>query len=272
MRNVLVFFVILIILSSCSSFESVEIIPVSTDVPTLTPIPLPTATITLPPTADPNTLVPSCLDTTTGGQIVEGYLQREGFSTLRDAWQAFLDEFGEENLTSSTTDYNNEFAHAVTWQKMLLIGEYPFAAKSADWAGTGYCSVLVYQGGMGPEVGLGITDFSIGGQWSGYASGLVTSEEETRAYLAGLIGKPVSVRYMVAKNPQDEGFQRPGFFSPVMQRLWNDSYYTRIPTEMNLLSGMVGQPRGPSIVEMMGVAQALQGYGVFLEYIVDAVP
>lgn len=203
---------------------------------------------------------------------MEGYLQRKGFSTLREAWQAFLDEYGEENLTSSTTDYNNEFAHAVTWQKMLLIGEYPFTAKFSDMTGIGYCSVLVYQGGTGPEVGLGITDFTIGGQWSGYASGLVTTEEETRMFLADRVGKAVSVRYMVAKNPQDEGFIRPGFFSPVMQRLWNGSYYTRIPTETNLLSGMVGQPRGPSIVEMMNVAQALQGYGVFLEYIVDSIP
>lgn len=258
--------------SGCLPYQAIELPKAAPEQPTLTFIPLPTATITPQSTRDPNSLVPSCLDTVTGGQIVEGYLLRKGFPTLRDGWQAFLDEYGEEDLSSSTTDYNNEFAHAVTWQKMLLIGEYPFAARFSDQIGVGYCSVLIYQGGMGPEVGLGITDFTLGGQWSGYASGLVASEEETRGYLADRIGKAVTVRYMISRNPQDEGFIRPGFFSPVMQNLWNDSYYTRIPTETNLLTGLVGQPRGPSIVEMMGVAKALQGYGVFLEYIVDSIP
>jgi hypothetical protein len=154
---------------------------------------------------------------------------------------------------------------------MLLIGEYPFTAKFSDMTGIGYCSVLVYQGGTGPEVGLGITDFTIGGQWSGYASGLVTTEEETRMFLADRVGKAVSVRYMVAKNPQDEGFVRPGFFSLSCSG-YGMTATTRVFPRKRTLSGMVGQPRGPSIVEMMNVAQALQGYGVFLEYIVDSIP
>ncbi|HEX7556516.1 MAG TPA: hypothetical protein VF338_07810, partial [Leptolinea sp.] len=112
---------------------------------------------------------------------------------------------------------------------------------------------------------------SLEGDWSGYASGLVPTEEAARAFLAERVGRTVTVRYMVAQNPQDEGFSRPGFFSPIMQPLWKDSYYTRIPNELNLLKGLVGQPRGPSIREMMGVAGELKGYGVFLEYIVDTI-
>lgn len=177
-----------------------------------------------------------------------------------------------EILTSSTTDYDNQIAYAVTWRKMLLVGEYPFRITSGDRQGIGYCSVLVYPGGMGPEVGMGITDISLNGEWSGYASGLISTEETTRTYLANRVGMPVTVRYMVAQNPQDSGFVRPGFFSPVMQQIWNNSYYTRIPGEMNLLTGLVGQPRGPSIQEMMLLSASLEGHGVFLEYIVDMIP
>ena len=57
-----------------------------------------------------------------------------------------------------------------------------------------------------------------------------------------------------------------------MQQIWANSYYTRIPAEMNLLTGTVGQPRGPSIQEMMLLAGSLEGYGVFLEYVVDMIP
>jgi hypothetical protein len=239
---------------------------------TLTPIPLPTPTITLPPTADPSTFPTSCLDSEMGNGIVEGWLQREGQPTLKAAWEAFMETYGENSLSASTTDYNDQYALAVTWQKMLLVGEYPFQINLPDRKGIGYCSVLVYQGGVGPEVSLGITDAALGGEWSGYASGLVPTEEGTRQFLADRIGKAVTVRYMVAQTPEDTGFVRPGFFSPVTQQLWNNSYYTRIPNELNILQGMAGQPLGPSIRELMGIAGALQGYGVFLEYIVDTVP
>lgn len=204
--------------------------------------------------------------------IVEGWLQREGHPTLKAAWEVFKETYGEEVLSSSTTDYNDQFALGVTWQKMLLVGEYPFQINLPDRKGIGYCSVLIYQGGVGPEVSLGITDAALNGEWSGFASGFVPTEEGTRQFLADRIGKAVTVRYMVAQTPEDTGFVRPGFFSPVMQQLWANSYYTRIPNEMNILQGMVGQPLGPSILEMMGIAGALQGYGVFLEYVVDAVP
>ncbi len=264
--------VVLIILSACSTGESPVLTQNLSAPATLTFIPLPTATVTPVPTLDLNTLSTSCLDTNVAGDIVEGWLKQKNYATLKDAWHAFLEETGEEEiLTSSTTDYNEELAYAVTWRKMLLIGEYPFHIRLDDREGIGYCSVLVYPGGVGPEVGLGITDSALGGEWSGYASGLVGSEEDTRAYLAARIGKAVTVRYMVAQNPQDSGFVRPGFFSPIMQRLWDGSYYTRIPNEKNLLTDMVGQPRGPSIFEMMVVAGNLQGYGVFLEYVVDSI-
>jgi hypothetical protein len=76
---------------------------------------------------------------------------------------------------------------------------------------------------------------------------------------------------MVSQNPQDEGFERAGFFSPLMRRLWDGSYYTKIPADLALLKNHAGQPRGPSIRELMGLATELQGYGVFLEYIVDTI-
>ncbi len=263
---------LLIILTACSSGATPGLSPVQLSQPTLTLIPLPTATITPQPTLDINTLSASCLDVQAANNIVEGWLLREGFPTLRDAWLAFMEATGEEEiLTSSTTDYDDQIAYAVTWRKMLLVGEFPFQVHVGDRQGIGYCSVLVYPGGMGPEIGLGITDAALGGEWSGFASGLIKTEEGTRSYLADHISKPVTVRYMVAQNPADIGFVRPGFFSPIMQRLWDGSYYTRIPNEMNILTDNVGQPRGPSILEMMGIANALQGYGVFLEYIVDTI-
>jgi hypothetical protein len=239
--------------------------------PTLTPIPLPTKTVTPLPTIDPATLPANCLDDAAAGKVVESWLNRKGYATLKEGWQAYLEEDGEENLVSSTTDYNNEFAHAVTWEKMLLVGEFPFRFEIDGNVGVGYCSILVYAGGMGPEIGLGITDVTLGDEWSGYASGLVDSKEATRKYLADRVGKAVTVRYMVAQNPQDEGFERAGFFSPLTRRLWDGSYYTKIPTDLNLLNDRVGQPRGPSIREIMGLASELKGIGVFLEYIVDAV-
>ncbi len=263
----------LLLLAACATNAPVALPLGPSAQPTLTNIPLPTPTVTPLPTTDPNTFPTNCMDIPTANGIVEGWLFREGYPTLRDAWLAFQEATGEEEiLTSSTTDYDEQIAYAVTWRKMLLIGEYPFRVEASGRQGIGYCSILVYPGPVGPEVGLGITDASLGGEWSGYASGLVTTEEATRAYLAARIGRPVTVRYMVAQNPQDVGFVRPGFFSVVMQHLWNGTYYTRIPEEMNLLTGMVGQPRGPSLLEMMGVASVLQGQGVFLEYIVDMVP
>lgn len=275
MKRIQPVLIFLVLLTACSPTEGLipSVAPsFAESKATLTPIPLPTPTDTPLPTLDPSTLPTSCLDTSMANDIVEGWLQREGFPTLKAAWEKFKEDYGETSLTSSTTDYNDEFAHAVTWQKMLLVGEYPFQIKLPDRPGIGHCSVLIYQGGIGPEVSLGITDAALGGEWSGYASGMVTTEEGTRAYLADRIGKAVTVRYMVSQNPQDVGFSRPGFFSPIMQRLWQGSYYTRIPTEINLLKGLVGQPRGPSIREMMNVAGTLEGYGVFLEYIVDFIP
>lgn len=265
---------VLVFLCACSSVSGGETAPSDENEPlqpTLTAIPLPTETAAPLPTIDPATLPANCLDDVAAGKVVESWLFRKGYATLKDGWQVYLEEFGEENLVSSTTDYNNEFAHAVTWEKMLLVGEFPFRIEIDGNAGVGYCSILVYSGGMGPEIGLGITDVTLGDNWSGYASGLVDSNEAARNYLADRVSKAVTVRYMVAQNPQDEGFERAGFFSPLMRRLWEGSYYTKIPTDLSFLNERVGQPRGPSIREMMGLASELQGYGVFLEYIVDTV-
>ncbi len=273
MRYLKLSLLLIFLLAACTPPSTVVLPQIPAVQPTLTNIPLPTPTITPQPTADLNTLPSSCLDTQTANGIVESWLFRTGYATLRDAWLAFMEATGEgEILTSSTTDYDNQIAYAVTWRKMLLVGEYPFRITTGDRQGIGYCSVLIYPGGMGPEVGMGITDISLNGEWSGYASGLISTEEATRTYLANRVGMPVTVRYMVAQNPQDSGFVRPGFFSPVMQQIWNNSYYTRIPGEMNLLTGLVGQPRGPSIQEMMLLSASLDGHGVFLEYIVDMIP
>ena len=265
---------LLIFLAACSDgfTEIPEINPSVEPVQaTLTPILLPTGTPTPLPTIDPAKLPSTCLDDVVAGQIVEGWLKREGYNTLRDAWLNFLEKYGEDNLVSSTTDYNNEFAHAVTWQKMLLVGEFPFRIEKDGLNGIGNCSVLVYQGGIGPEVGLGISDIELGQEWSGYASGLVNSKEATRNYLADRAGTSVTVRYMAAQNPQDAGFERAGFFSPIMRHLWDGSYYTLIPGDLNILNSRVGQPRGPSLRELMGIAGELHGAGVFLEYIVDTI-
>lgn len=273
MRHFRFSLIVIFLLSACTPPATAVLPQISAAQPTITNIPLPTPTITPQPTVDLNTLPASCLDTQAANAIVEGWLLRAGYATLRDAWLAFMEATGEGDiLTSSTTDYDNQIAYAVTWRKMLLLGEYPFRVQTGDRQGLGYCSVLIYPGGMGPEVGLGITDITLNGEWSGYASGLISTEENTRAYLANRVGMPVTVRYMVAQNPQDSGFIRPGFFSPVMQQIWANSYYTRIPAEMNLLTGTVGQPRGPSIQEMMLLAGSLEGYGVFLEYVVDMIP
>lgn len=273
-KNVFLFMLVILTVTACSSSTAVQ--PLTglqgNPPPTLTHIPLPTPTLTLPPTADPSTFPSSCLDTQMANDIVEGWLQRQGFPTLKAAWEGFKETYGEEVLSASTTDFNDQYALAVTWQKMLLVGEYPFQINLPGLKGIGYCSVLIYQGGIGPEVSLGITDAALNGEWSGFASGLVPTEEATRQFLAERVGKAVTVRYFVAQTPEDNGFVRPGFYSPVMQQLWANSYYTRIPNELNILQGMTGQPLGPSIREMMGIAGALQGYGVFLEYIVDAIP
>jgi hypothetical protein len=274
MANRILTILILVLLAACSASPAAEqsALPENrSNEPTVTPIVMNTTTPTLRPTVDPATLPTSCLDESAGGDVVQRWLSRHGYTTLQIAWQAYLDEFGEDNLVSSTTDYNNEFAHAVTWQKMLLVGEFPFRFELDGAKGVGYCSVLVYAGGVGPEVGLGITDIALDGQWSGYASGLVESEEAARKYLADRVGKPVTVRYMVALNPQDDGFERAGFFSPQMKRLWETSYYTKIPADLSILTSRVGQPRGPSIRELMGLASELKGYGVFIEYITDTV-
>lgn len=274
MVNRILAVLILVLLAACAGRSS-EVTAITQESkpgqPTLTSVPFPAETVTPLPTVDPATLPATCLDDAAAGDVVEGWLNQKGYATLKEAWKIYLEKYGEDNLVSSTTDYNNEFAHAVTWQKMLLVGEYPFRVELGGLTGIGYCSVLVYMGGIGPEVGLGITDVELGGEWSGYASGLVESKEAARKYLAERAGKAVTVRYMAAQNPQDTGFERAGFFSPQMKRLWDGSYYTKVPADPNLLIKRVGQPRGPSIRELMGLASELKGYGVFLEYIVDTI-
>lgn len=274
MAKNLCLFLLLVLLSSCSPIEETKIPEITENDPVQSGfIQLTEAVVvTVPqPTLDPAVLPVNCLDEAAAADVVERWLSRNGFNTLNDAWDVFLEDYGENNLISSTTDYNNDFAHAVTWEKMLFVGEFPFQVNLDGKVGVGYCAVLVYTGGVGPEIGLGITDVEWNGTWSGYASGLVENSEATRTYLAEQVGKAVTVRYMVSRNPQDEGFERAGFFSPLMRRLWEPSYYTLIPTDLNFLFERVGQPRGPSIRELMGLASELQGYGVFLEYIVNTI-
>ena len=171
-------------LASCSSFStatSSSAFPDTSVSATLTPIPLPSPTYTLPPTADPSTFPVNCLNIEMANGIVEGWLQRAGYPTLKSAWEAFKETYGEEVLNSSTTDYNDQYALGVTWQKMLF-GEYPFQINLPDRKGSVTAPFSFIREGVGPEVSLGITDAALNGEWSGFASGLVTTEEGTRQF------------------------------------------------------------------------------------------
>lgn len=230
-----------------------------------TPAPYTTATL--------QKISSNCLRPADYQPIVNGYIARQGYTTLKDLWEAFDKENPVYNLMSSLTDVGNTYAIATTYSKMLLLGEYKIAINRPDAVGYAHCAVLVYMGGDEPEVGVGITDATLNDTWSGFAYGNVRSEPDMRAYIRQRIGKPVIVRYHVTQDPRDVGFVRTGFFSPTMRLLWLKSYYTRFAQNPDMLKNSVDSPRGPSMKIMMELLAGWpeQDLGVFIDYIIDPI-
>jgi hypothetical protein len=192
---------------------------------------------------------------------------------LKELWKSFDESTPVYGLMASLTDVKNEFAHATTYSKMLLIGEYKIAINRPGAVGYAHCAVLVYMGGDDPEMGVGVLDANINGTWSGYAYGLVRSEQDMRSFIKQRIGKPVLVRYHVSQDPRDVDFVRTGFFSPTMKLLWQDSYYTRFRENPDMLKDSIQSPRGPSLKSMMTLLTSWpdKDIGVFLDYIIDPI-
>lgn len=231
----------------------------------------------LPPTEAP-TPIPSatpsptnCLSVDGMNAVLNAYLIDHDAPDLQAVWQTIEKDEGGSGLMSSVTDYNNDFAYGTTWEKLLLLGEFEAQFQLPQASGILHCAVIAFPGGEGPEVGAAISDAVVNGEWTGYAYGRTPSEKATRDFMQKRVGKAVTVRYHVAQNPEDADFIRAGFFSPTMKLLWQDSYYTRIPTDPKILTESVGQPRGPNLREMMIIAQSLGGVGVFLDYITDPI-
>jgi hypothetical protein len=225
-------------------------------------------------TATLQSLSHTCLRAADYEPVVNRYLIQARQANLKDLWAEFDEQYNQiYGLMSSLTDTTNTFAHATTYSKMLLVGEYPIAINRPGVVGYVHCAVLVYMGGDEPEVGVGITDATLNETWSGYAYGLVRSEQEMRQYIHDRIGKAVIVRYQVSQDPRDASFVRSGFYSPVMKLLWENSYYTRFSRNPDLLKDNVGQPRGPGIRELMVLITSWpdEDIGIFLDYIIDPI-
>lgn len=215
----------------------------------------------------------NCLRPADYEPVVNRFLAQQRQANLKDLWQKFDEDNPVYGLMSSLTDVTNTYAHATTYSKMLLVGEYRIALNRPNAVGYVFCSVLIYMGGDEPEIGVGITDAVINETWSGFAYGLVRSEPEMRRYINDRIGKAVIVRYQVSQDPRDVNFVRTGFFSPVMRLLWQNSYYTRFSRNPDMLKDNVGQPRGPGMKELMILMTAWpdEDIGVFLDYLIDPI-
>lgn len=242
-----------------------ETVPAPTRAPASTRPPLTTATL--------RTLAPTCLRPQDYLPIVNGFLSAAGKPDLEALWESFSEENPVYDLMSSLTNVTNEFAHATTYSKMLLLGEYPIAINRPGAIGYAHCAVLLYMGGEEPELGVGVLDATLNGEWSGYAYGLVTSEPELRRFIEARSGKAVLVRYHISQDPRDANFVRSGFFSPVMRLLWENSYYTRFRYNPDQLKDSVGNPRGPGMKEMMELLTSWpdENVGLFLDYIIDPI-
>jgi hypothetical protein len=262
----LVSLLLVILLTACgeSAPTTAPSLPAPMEMPTLLP--------SSSPEPSPASYPPDCLSDEAINEVAAKYILDHDAPDLNAVWQTIEIDQGGSGIMSSLTDYNNEFAYGATWERLLLLGEYEarFSIEGAE--GVLHCAVVAYPGGLGPEVGAAISDAVVNGEWTGYAYGLAPSEKAARDFLQQRVGKAVTVRYHVARNPEDEGFVRSGFFSEPMRLLWQDSYYTRIPTNLNILFDNAGQPRGPNLREMMTIAKGLGGLGVFLDYITDPIP
>lgn len=215
----------------------------------------------------------TCLNPGDYEPMVNRYLSDHGKKDLKELWEEFDKNTPVYGLMASLTDVTNEYAHATTYSKMMLVGEYKISINRPDAVGYAHCAVLVYMGGDEPEVGTGITDAVLNDNWTGFAYGTVRSEPEMREYIKARIGDPVLVRYHVSQDPRDVNFVRTGFFSPTMRLLWEHSYYTRFSQNPDMLKDSVQSPRGPSLKSMMKLLTSWpdEDIGVFIDYIIDPI-
>jgi len=243
--------------------------------PTLAPgEPTPVTTATSLPVATwpANGQLPtSCLRYDDYLPVANAYLTRYQHDDLRAAWNVFVDQHGERVNTSiySIYDAGNTFALVSTYRYMLLLGEYRIRIEQKGAIGHGYCTVVAYYGFDQPEIGVLLSDATLNDTWSGFSYGRTSSEQETRRFISENIGKAVVVRYVVSQDPQDENRVRPGFFSPTMRLLWEDSYYTIFRRHPDALKNGVVNSKTPTIQEMMSLAASYKNVGVFLDYIAD---
>ncbi len=227
----------------------------------------------LQPTATLESLSRNCLNPGDYEPMVNRYMLQQGKEDLKELWEAFTEENPVYDLMSSLTDVTNEYAHATTDSRMLLVGEYKIAINRPGVVGYAHCAVLIYLAGDEPRVGTGVIDATLNDAWSGFAYGNVRSEPDLRAYIRQRIGRPVIVRYQVSQDPRDVNFVRSGFFSPVMKLLWADSYFTRFSANPDMLKDNLNEPRGPGIADLMELLTAWPDtdIGVFLDYIIDPI-
>lgn len=245
--------------------DATVVVPTEPEMGLATPGPYATATLQKLPS--------TCLNEANYGPVVTRYLAKEGKADLKELWEAFDKDTPVYGLMASLTDSSNEHSFAMTYSKMLLVGEYKIAINRPGAVGYAHCAVLIYQGGDEPEIGVGVLDATINDTWSGYAYGIVRSEQELRAYIKQRIGKPVLVRYHVMQDPRDVDFVRTGFFSPTMRLLWENSYYTRFAANPQMLKDGVQTPRAPSMNSLMVLLTAWpdQDIGIFLDYLIDPI-
>lgn len=227
----------------------------------------------LQPTATLESLSRNCLNPGDYEPMVNRYMLQQGKEDLKELWEAFIEENPVYDLMSSLTDVTNEYAHATTDSRMLLVGEYKIAINRPGVVGYAHCAVLIYLAGDQPRVGTGVLDATLNDAWSGFAYGNVRSEPDMRAYVRQRIGRPVIVRYQVSQDPRDVNFVRSGFFSPVMKLLWADSYFTRFSANPDMLKDNLNEPRGPGIADLMELLSAWPetDIGVFLDYMIDPI-
>jgi hypothetical protein len=302
LKNLTLFLLLLLLLTGCTTTTGVDLPaatspapPAAVEVTAAAPAPAPTLApsaevlapadatvlpeIILDLTPQPfvtgtlESLSRNCLNPGDWEPMVNQFLFQQDKEDLKELWEQFNGDNPVYDLMSSLTDVTNTYAHATTNSKMLLVGEYKIAINRPGAVGYAHCAVLIYIGGDNAEVGVGLTDATLNDTWSGFAYGNPRSEPEMRAFIHQRIGRPVLVRYHVSQDPRDVNFVRSGFFSPVMKLLWADSYFTRFSQNPDMLKDNVGQPRGPSIKELMELISAWPDtdVGVFLDYIIDPI-
>ena len=234
--------------------------PTPSAVPSSTPLPLVNQA--------PENLPKDCWHLEDAQPIVTQYLNAYQQESETAAWSEFVTRYGQ-GLIYSIYDPSNTYAHYTTYKNMLLLGEYRFAVQRGEGSGHGYCSVVMYYGQEAPEIGILISDILFDETWSGFSYGRTASEAETRQFISENIGKAITVRFIVTRDPQDDGRVRPGFLSKTMRTLWADSYYTAFQQDVEELKKYASNPKVPTIQELMRAAQERKETGVFLDFMAD---